>query len=167
MDLLKKSAYRVVYAKIDRFFLISYYYIHMKKNDTITDKQKFFAMEYLKDKNLSAAALRSGYSKEYGTKLLKKPHIKSFIDGKLKKRIEKMEVNQEKVLSEYAKIAFADIYTDEDDVKNPITAAAKLKALDALAKHLGLFTEKIEINGDFGNKIEVALNRAKGLAVIK
>lgn len=59
-----------------------------KAKQKLTDKERVFALEYLRDLNATKAALRAKYSKnsayQIGFAMLKKPHIRKFIDDKLK-----------------------------------------------------------------------------------
>jgi len=81
----------------------------MKK---LTPKQRLFIKEYLIDKNATAAAIRAGYSKKAATQIgaenRRKPYIKEIIDKAIKELEWKAEVSAERVLREWALIAFAD-----------------------------------------------------------
>lgn len=83
------------------------------KSSVLTDKQKLFCYEYLKDLNGTQAAIRAGYSvntaNEIASENLTKPNIQDFV-GKLKsERVERCEITSDKVLKELAKIGFSDI----------------------------------------------------------
>lgn len=79
----------------------------------LTDKQKKFCDEYLVDLNSTQAAIRSGYSKKTASSIgfenLRKPEILVYIQKKRKTWSNKLEVTQERILTEYARIAFSDI----------------------------------------------------------
>lgn len=148
---------------------------------SLTDKQRRFCEEYLIDLNATQAAIRAGYSKdsamEQGYQLLQKTSVSEFIQERQKQLQNKLHISQERVLQEYAKIAFADPRKFFDNAGNPMriedldddTAGAlagfevvvdktekddetfeesatkkikfwdKRKALEDLAKHLGMF----------------------------
>ena len=78
----------------------------------LTPTQKAFVSEYLIDKNATQAAFRAGYSKKtaysMGQENLKKPEIKRAIQKAMQKREERTEITQDRVLLEYARIAFFD-----------------------------------------------------------
>lgn len=86
----------------------------------LTDKQRRFCEEYLIDLNATQAAIRAGYSEDtagsIGWENLKKPEIQEYISRLQKKLSNKLEIKQERVLKEFARIAFADIrkYYDEN-----------------------------------------------------
>lgn len=79
----------------------------------LTPKQQCFCDEYLIDLNATQAAIRAGYSekvaKEIGYENLTKPHIKAYIDKRRDAIAKKIEITQEKVVNELAKIGFSNI----------------------------------------------------------
>jgi phage terminase small subunit len=91
----------------------------------LTDKQRQFCEEYLIDLNATQAAIRAGYSEKTANRIasenLSKPDIQGHLQQLQKKLQEKTGITQERVLSEYAKIAFFDIrkaYTVDGGLKN-------------------------------------------------
>lgn len=100
----------------------------------LTEKQKRFCEEYLIDFNATQAALRAGYSQKtaysIGDENLRKPEIQSEIQTLIRKRSERTGINADIVIKELVKIALAD---------TEITGKEKMKALELLGKHLGLF----------------------------
>ena len=76
-------------------------------------KQRRFVDEYLIDLNATQAAIRAGYSKktaaQIGEKLLRKVEIQSEIAKRQQKRSLRTEISQDRVLTELARIGFADI----------------------------------------------------------
>ena len=100
----------------------------------LTEKQKRFCEEYLIDFNATQAALRAGYSQKtaysIGDENLRKPEIQSEIQTLIRKRSERTGINADIVIKELVKIALAD---------TEITGKEKIKALELLGKHLGLF----------------------------
>ena len=146
----------------------------------LSAKQENFVEEYLVDLNATQAAIRAGYSAktacEIGHENLRKPHIEAAIRERREQIAAETGITQERVLSEYARIAFLDpaklfdkdgrlknINDMDIDVRaaiagidatitrigdgpggelttlNKIKIANKLKALEDLSKHLGLF----------------------------
>lgn len=77
----------------------------------LTNKQKLFVDEYLKDLNATQAAIRAGYkekcAKEIGYENLTKPHIQEEISKRMKKREERTEITQDMIIKELSKIAFS------------------------------------------------------------
>lgn len=149
----------------------------------LTPKQSRFVDEYLVDLNATQAAIRAGYSaktaKSIGGQNLSKVDIAAEIQVRMKSREDRTEITQDRVLAEYAKLAFLDPrkFYDEQGGLIPIhkldadTAAAvagmdvaeinvgetaigqlkKIKisdkkgALDSIARHLGMFNDKLDL----------------------
>lgn len=111
-----------------------------------------------------------------GQENLKKPEIKARIDKAMAERSRRTGVNADRVIMELAKIAFvnaanvidhktATVKSDaspddtaaiqsvkvktfgEDGLEREIKMADKLKALELLGKHLGMFKDKLELSG--------------------
>lgn len=176
-------------------------------------KERRFVEEYLIDLDPRRAATAAGYSASVaGSKAYQwvsnskiKPHVFDAIKNAMDQRSKRAEITADRVLSELAKIGFADIrkaikwyghlVTEEDNpdggdiaviktvVTNNVelvssdqidddTAAAiseisqnstggiKLKlhdkraALVDIGKHLGMFTDKVELTGKDGGPVE-------------
>lgn len=85
------------------------------KKKKLTPKEQAFVDEYPLDKNATKAAIRAGYSEKtaysIGQRLLKKVEIKKAIAFKLEKAAKRNEITLDRVLQEYARIAFADVRT--------------------------------------------------------
>jgi len=79
----------------------------------LTPKQARFIDEYMIDLNATQACIRAGYSAKtadrIGPELLGKTCVQGALAVRMKKREERTEITQDKVLSELAKIGFADI----------------------------------------------------------
>ena len=152
------------------------FFVYRKCGEIMTEKQERFVEEYLIDLNATQAAIRAGYSpataKEIGCENLTKPNISEAIAKAMAERSRRTGVNQDRVLQELAKIAFAKI-TDavdpktatvredasEDDLaciqsikikpnefgtEREIKMYDKRSALVDLGKHLGLFNSDKE-----------------------
>lgn len=79
----------------------------------MTPKQRRFVEEYLVDLNGTQAAIRAGYSQKTARTIaaenLAKPDIAAALSAAQEKRAGKVEVTAERVLREYAILAFADM----------------------------------------------------------
>lgn len=135
----------------------------------ITEKQKRFADEYLKDLNATAAARRAGYKDpNFGRQLLTKTNVSVYIQKRMGDQQRRTEITQDRVLQELAAVGFArgtdyaEITSSGGVVLKPtenlsdqqkaavtgiketqagveVKLADKVKALELLGKHLGLF----------------------------
>lgn len=114
--------------------------------EKLTAKQERFCTEYIIDLNATQAAIRAGYSSKtaysVGQRLLKNVEMQKKIQELQQERAERTEITQDRVLKELAGIGFAPI------TKGKIKAADKTKALELLGRHLGMFTDKLQIEGD-------------------
>lgn len=98
----------------------------------LTEKQKCFCEEYLIDLNATQAALRAGYkNSDVGRRLVTKSHVSAYIEKLRQEQQQRTQITADTVLGELAKIA------STEDVE--ITGKEKMKALELLGKHLGLF----------------------------
>lgn len=103
----------------------------------LTERKKAFAQEWVIDRNASQAAARAGYSKKtaysQGQRLLKDVAVKAEIERILRETAENKGVTLDRVIDEFARIAFADF-----DITQ-LKPADKLRALEGLMRHLGGF----------------------------
>jgi phage terminase small subunit len=108
----------------------------------LSQKQQAFVREYLIDLNAAAAARRAGYCKNradaMGWENLRKPEIAAAIQTAKDKRAERTEITQDRVLKEYARLAFLDPRSFSDDEGNLLPlhklsddAAAAISGFDA------------------------------------
>lgn len=119
----------------------------------LTEKQKKFADQYLIDLNATQAAIRAGYSKktaeQMGHKLVKNSLVSKYIQKRQKSLQERTEITQEKVIAELVSIGFAEAtdFAFEGVPINPkanYKGSSKIRALELVGKHLGLFNDKAE-----------------------
>lgn len=84
----------------------------MGRMEKLTAKQARFVEEYLVDLNATQAAIRAGYSEStaraIGYENLTKPDIQKAITAAREKQQQRTEITADRVLAEYAKIAFFD-----------------------------------------------------------
>ncbi len=175
----------------------------------LTDKQKRFCDEYLANgMNATQAAISAGYSEKTARSIaqenLTKHDIQTYISERQNKVSNKLEVTQERVIKELAKIAFGDIKNlfDDDGQLRPISeledevsasiagietaeenqAVAeetfksvkvrkvkgwdKLKALDMLSKHLGLYEKDNEQKSTFNFEVMNVEDKMKLLSLL-
>lgn len=169
----------------------SYILKEVDKMGEIRERWKEFIDELLADKTLNKS---QAYQKVYKTdnmssasasacKLLRKPKVREYYQMRQKELSERVNISQERVLEEYAKIAFtkytdflhivnevkkkqqgqkievADINGLTEDQKCAIKKIRytrkgieielydKMVALEAIGKHIGMFKERVEIEG--------------------
>lgn len=133
-------------------------------------------------------------AKSIGSENLTKPDIQARIAKAMAERSRRTGVNADRVVMELAKIAFvnagdvidaetATLKTDaaredtaaiqsvkvktfgEDGLEREIKMADKLKALELLGKHLGMFKDKVELSGTLEtekNKLDDLIQQMRG-----
>lgn len=124
----------------------------MSIESKLTTKQLIFCKEYLIDYNATRSATVAGYSEKtadsQGSRMLKNVKIKTYLDEMTTQRAERLDVSADKILIEITKVAYVDIEDTETEVK----PSDKLKALDMLGKHVGLYERD---NEQSKTKVEV------------
>ena len=123
----------------------------------LTAKQQAFVAEYLVDLNATQAAIRSGYSEKtagaIGEQNLKKLEIAQAI---AEARAERAEKTQRTAL---------DVLKDIQDVSKEARAAGDLKTAlkgyELEGKHLGMFTEKLQISGNLDLAVAIEEGRKR------
>ena len=116
-------------------------------SDKLTDKQKLFCTEYLKnDFNATQAAVTAGYSEDtagvIGYENLKKPYIRDFIDKEIDYILSGKKELTKQLVDEMKKYAFM---SDEEMERLQVRASDKKGYIEMLGKYLTLFTEKKEV----------------------
>ncbi len=172
----------------------------MAKKKLSPMRQRFVA-EYLKDLNATRAAMRAGYSEKtshvQGPRLLGEPDVKAAVDAAIARRNKRLEISQDRIVKELAKVGLADIkdylsyrtaltQVDVTDDGEPVIDYApvielvpsedvdgtviqevslsakgvfsfklqdKLKALELLGRHLGMFADNVNLSGDVAVKV--------------
>ncbi|MFA4132574.1 terminase small subunit [Brevibacillus sp. BD137] len=83
------------------------------EDGSLTEKQRLFVLEYLRDFNATRAAMAVGYSKKtayaIGWENLRKPQIQAEIKRHKKAMTDELGMSVQRVIAEYMKIAFTDI----------------------------------------------------------
>lgn len=122
----------------------------------LTERQRRFVEEFALNGNATQAAIRAGFSEKaargQGARLLADANIALAIRQRRQAASKRIEISADRVLNEYAKMAF-------DKRKLPLTATDRVRALNALGKHLGLFVDKHEL--DISQRMQDTLNEIK------
>ncbi|PWJ14620.1 terminase small subunit [Ruminococcus flavefaciens] len=144
----------------------------------LTEKQKRFCEEYLVDLNATQAAARAGYKDpNIGRQLITKNNVSQYIEKLRKEQAKRTGISADKVINELAAIAFSDrtelakvddygvvrltptdrLSTEakktisgikEGKYGTEVSSYDKLRALELLGKHFGLFTEQMTAAGE-------------------
>lgn len=116
----------------------------------LTVLQKRFAEEYVADFNATAACIRAGYKPDnadkIGHQVLKHDGVAYYIDHLTRNKAESLiSISPEYVIQQVTSIVMKEGAKDGD----------KLRGLELLARHLGMFIERTEITGKDGGAIEM------------
>tara|TARA_R100000900_G_C3310157_1_gene159546 strand:+ start:70 stop:459 length:390 start_codon:yes stop_codon:yes gene_type:complete len=115
----------------------------MRNESKLTEKQKMFCKEYIVDLNATQACIRAGYSektaKEIGSQNLTKLNIQEEIARLMKSREERVKLTADKVLEDIERVRTLAEGSEQYNVS--------LKASELQGKHLAMFTDKQQING--------------------
>lgn len=120
-----------------------------KDANGLTPKQARFVQEYLVDLNATQAAIRAGYSQKtahvIGQENLKKPIIAAAVEKAKQKRAQRTEIDQDWVLKNIRTVVERCIAEGED-----FDAAAVLRGSELAGRHLGMFTDNLNLSGKVG-----------------
>ena len=123
----------------------------------LTDKQQAFVAEFLVDLNATQAAIRAGYSVKtayaIGEENLKKPEIAHAIAQAQAERAEKTQRTALDVLKD-----IQDVSKEARDGGDLKTA---LKGYELEGKHLGMFTERINLTGNLDLAVAIEEGRKR------
>lgn len=113
-----------------------------KDKDGLTVRQHQFVAEYLVTRNATKAALAAGYSEKrahtVGSQILKLPAVRQKIDAKTREVGKRAGVDAEWVIGQLMAVA------GQEDVAQ----STKVRALELLAKHLGMLEDRVTVKTD-------------------
>lgn len=118
--------------------------------DALSFRQRRFCEEYVVDFNATAAGIRAGYSlnsvAQQGSLLLKNKGVETYCNHLTTSSAAKMvSVNPDYVIQQVTEIIGKAGTRDGD----------RLRGLELLARHLGMFIDRTEISGRDGEAIQI------------
>lgn len=161
----------------------------------LSEQRQRFVDEYLIDLNGTQAAIRAGYSaktaQEQSSRLLSNVMVQQAIAERMAERSRRTGVNQDRVLRELARIAFANAIDmintkdatlketasedetaaiqsvkvktfGEDGIEREIKMADKIKALELLGKHLGMYQNNVNVSVGSSQKLDDIISQLGG-----
>ena len=110
---------------------------------SLTPKQQLFVAEYLVNLNATQAAVRAGYSKktaeQQGYQLLQKPSVRQAVTKAMEARSERTGVTQDQVIE--------GLLCEAKLTEEGSSHSARVAAWAHLGKHLGMFTDNLNVKG--------------------
>ena len=123
----------------------------MKEQLSMSDlcpKRRLFVQEYLVDLNATQAAIRAGYAEgsasSTASRLMRDPRVSGAVDEALAERTNRIHLRQATVVAGLLAEA------SRDDPRSQ--HSARVKSWELLGRHLGMFTERIEVGGSLSIK---------------
>lgn len=128
---------------------------------SLTPRQRGFAEEYVVDFNGTAAAIRAGYAKEYADRqahqLVRHKGVMAYIEHLTRsKEAKAVSVDPDYVLQKVTEIIQKEGTKDGD----------RLRGLELLARHLGMFIDRQEITGKDGEALQIETKRVEEDAAV-
>jgi len=128
----------------------------MAAKKDLSPKAALFVNEYLRDLNCTQAAIRAGYSAKtaatQGSRLLKNVQVQQAIAAARERLEKKFEITRDRVMLEYARLAFADprnFFNDDGTLKRvpelDDDAAAALAGFEVMEEFEGFGKDRFQI----------------------
>jgi phage terminase small subunit len=135
----------------------------VSKKYNLNPKQKKFADEYIITADAEASMIAAGYSPHYAaqnaSKVLNSPKVRQYIKERMLKLDKPTIARQEEVL-EYLTAVMRGNFKDEtlrgvgqgEQVVDKLSVQSKerIRAAELLGKRYGMWTDKLELNGEVG-----------------
>jgi phage terminase small subunit len=155
----------------------------MTEPKKLNRRQEEFVRQYLLDLNAAAAYGRAGFkargnsAEVNAARLLRNAQVAEAIEKAMAERSERTKIDADRVVRELGKIAFFDdmaaalasldvveLGGEQGGVIRKVQLADKLRALELLGKHLGMFRERVEVAGDKENPLTLLIRQVQGSA---
>lgn len=134
----------------------------MADANTLTEKERIFADEYIKTTNATQSAIKAGYAENSasvtGSKMLRKPKVRQYIDEVMNERSKNTIATADEVLEYLTKV----MNGEEKDVFGlDASIADRTKAAELLGKRHMLFTEKVKLDAEIEIDISDRMKQAR------
>ena len=136
----------------------------MADANTLTEKERIFADEYIKTTNATQSAIKAGYAEKSasskGSQLLRKVKVRKYIDDVMEKRSKNTIATADEVLEYLTKVMNGE---EKDAFGLDVSIADRTKAAELLGKRHMLFTDKVKLDA----KIEIDISDRMKQARVK
>ena len=130
--------------------------------NTLTEKERIFADEYIKTTNATQSAIKAGYAENSasvtGSKMLRKPKVRQYIDAVMNERSKNTIATADEVLEYLTKVMNGE---EKDAFGLDASIADRTKAAELLGKRHMLFTEKVKLDAEIEIDISDRMKKAR------
>ena len=134
----------------------------MADANTLTERERIFADEYIKTTNATQSAIKAGYAEKSasskGSQLLRKVKVRKYIDGVMEKRSKNTIATADEVLEYLTKVMNGE---EKDAFGLDASIADRTKAAELLGKRHMLFTDKVKLDAEIEIDISDRMKQAR------
>lgn len=134
----------------------------MADANTLTEKERIFADEYIKTTNATQSAIKAGYAEKSasskGSQLLRKVKVRKYIDDVMEKRSKNTIATADEVLEYLTKVMNGE---EKDAFGLDVSIADRTKAAELLGKRYMLFTDKVKLDAEIEIDISDRMKQAR------
>lgn len=134
----------------------------MADANTLTEKERIFADEYIKTTNATQSAIKAGYAEKSasskGSQLLRKVKVRKYIDDVMEKRSKNTIATADEVLEYLTKVMNGE---EKDAFGLDASIADRTKAAELLGKRHMLFTNKVKLDAEIEIDISDRMKQAR------
>ena len=134
----------------------------MADANTLTEKERIFADEYIKTTNATQSAIKAGYAENSasvtGSKMLRKPKVRQYIDAVMNERSKNTIATADEVLGYLTRVMCGE---EKDAFGLDVSVADRTKAAELLGKRHMLFTDKVKLDAEIEIDISDRMKQAR------
>lgn len=134
----------------------------MANANTLTEKERIFADEYIKTTNATQSAIKAGYAENSasvtGSKMLRKPKVRQYIDVVMNERSKNTIATADEVLEYLTRVMCGE---EKDAFGLDVSVADRTKAAELLGKRHMLFTDKVKLDAEIEIDISDRMKQAR------
>ena len=134
----------------------------MADANTLTEKERIFADEYIKTTNATQSAIKAGYSEKTasskGSQLLRKVKVRQYINEVMDKRSKNTIATADEVLQYLSRVMNGE---EKDAFGLDVSVADRTKAAELLGKRHMLFTDKVKLDAEIEIDISDRMKQAR------